>query len=228
MAETVDIDTVVIWPLPSTSKFGYVVGAIPSEWKVVRILPGRLTWVGRVSNFKLGSTGYYRLLYNGDDGNRIGLCRHTLVATHYYGPRPADKEACHYDGTRHNDTKENLRWDTRAANHADKRRHGTSCSGLENGSHLHPETVARGDNHWSRRKPECIPRGPQHGAYTMPEKRPRGERHGQAKVDLAIVKAIRGAPFYRGIGKRLAEQHGLSQSQVSKIRLGRSWNCAPS
>lgn len=38
-------------------------------------------------------------------------------------------EACHFDGNPANNRLENLRWDTRTNNHADKRAHGTLMAG---------------------------------------------------------------------------------------------------
>ena len=75
-----------------------------------------------------------------EDGYRMYILRrdkksfhpraHQLVAEAFIGPRPFDgAEVCHKDGTRSNDHWENLRWDSRSANHMDKRRHGTSIGG---------------------------------------------------------------------------------------------------
>ncbi len=52
----------------------------------------------------------------------------------FVGPRPYNKECCHYDGDATNNTIANLRWDTKKANQADKLRHGTSNRGERNGS----------------------------------------------------------------------------------------------
>lgn len=38
-------------------------------------------------------------------------------------------ECCHWDGDHANNRLENLRWDTREANRADARRHGTTARG---------------------------------------------------------------------------------------------------
>lgn len=50
---------------------------------------------------------------------------HTLVLEAFVGPRPAGKEACHWDGNPANNLLANLRWDTRSANQFDSVRHGT-------------------------------------------------------------------------------------------------------
>lgn len=52
---------------------------------------------------------------------------HRLVCLAFHG-EPIDPayEACHYDNDRSNNRPENLRWDSRSNNHADKLRHGTN------------------------------------------------------------------------------------------------------
>jgi hypothetical protein len=54
---------------------------------------------------------------------------HRLVLEAFVGPCPEGMEACHNDGNPANNQLENLRWDTRKANHADKRIHGTLVEG---------------------------------------------------------------------------------------------------
>ena len=52
-----------------------------------------------------------------------------LVRTAFYGPRPEGMQACHNDGVKANNTKENLRWDTAAANQLDRIAHKTDLRG---------------------------------------------------------------------------------------------------
>lgn len=68
----------------------------------------------------------------------IVLCRppvmtvrliHQLVLEHFVSPRPEGMDACHNDGSRTNNRLENLRWDTRKGNFADKIKHGTHNKG---------------------------------------------------------------------------------------------------
>ncbi len=58
---------------------------------------------------------------------------HHLVLEAFVGPCPEGMECCHEDGDPTNNRLANLRWDTKKANEADKRRHGTSCVGERNG-----------------------------------------------------------------------------------------------
>jgi hypothetical protein len=50
-----------------------------------------------------------------------------------------------------------------------------------------------------------------------------GTRNGNAKLTEALVAQIREAPDRRGIGRKLAEEHGVSQATVSMIRAGKRW-----
>ncbi len=66
-----------------------------------------------------------------------GVCTkrqvHKLVLETFVGPRPEGFDACHNDGNKSNNSLLNLRWDTRAGNHADKKTHGTSQVGERHG-----------------------------------------------------------------------------------------------
>ena len=59
---------------------------------------------------------------------------HQLVMRAFVGPCPSGLEVCHEDGDCTNNRLENLRYDTRTANHADKKRHGTSNTGSRHGN----------------------------------------------------------------------------------------------
>lgn len=67
---------------------------------------------------------------------RLGRSRpyfvHRLVLEAFVGPRPEGMEACHNNGDRTDNRAENLRWDTRTNNHADKVAHGTAPRGENN------------------------------------------------------------------------------------------------
>lgn len=64
------------------------------------------------------------------DGKRVkNALVHHLVLDAFVGPRPAGTEACHNNGVRDDNRPDNLRWDTRKANHGDKVAHGTQQSG---------------------------------------------------------------------------------------------------
>lgn len=54
---------------------------------------------------------------------------HRLVLLAFIGPCPEGMECCHSDGNPANNRLENLRWDTRKNNQADRIKHGTDCKG---------------------------------------------------------------------------------------------------
>lgn len=67
---------------------------------------------------------------------------HVLVLEAHVGPAPQGMEACHSDGVSWNNALENLRWDTPAANYADKIRVGTCNRGARNGNgKLKPDDI---------------------------------------------------------------------------------------
>ncbi len=59
---------------------------------------------------------------------------HRMVLEAFVGECPKGEEACHMNGDRMDGRLENLRWDTRKSNHADKRSHGTWQGGVNNGN----------------------------------------------------------------------------------------------
>jgi hypothetical protein len=80
-----------------------------------------------------GSDGY---LFVGlhKDGKRFQRLVHSLILETFVGERPDGMECCHNDGNKANNRLENLRWDTKKNNEADKIKHGTTGRGEKNGS----------------------------------------------------------------------------------------------
>jgi hypothetical protein len=86
---------------------------------------------------------------------RVGLCSgrrrrrqafiHTLVLEAFVGPRPPGTEACHFpDPDPSNNRLDNLRWDSRTANHADSISQGRHSHGERHGHSriTDPDSVA--------------------------------------------------------------------------------------
>lgn len=65
--------------------------------------------------------------------NRKVVHPYCLVLAAFVGPRPSGMEACHNDGNALNNRPDNLRWDTKKNNEADKAIHGTKNIGVRNG-----------------------------------------------------------------------------------------------
>lgn len=66
------------------------------------------------------------------NGRNRKVAVHRLVLLAWVGPPPTGCEGCHENGDRIDARLVNLRWDTRPANHEDKRRHGTTAAGERN------------------------------------------------------------------------------------------------
>ena len=67
-------------------------------------------------------------------GRQRTLLVHRLVLEAFVGECPSGMEACHENNQRSDPRLQNLRWDTRKNNHADKKRHGTMANGDRNGN----------------------------------------------------------------------------------------------
>jgi hypothetical protein len=71
--------------------------------------------------------GHYRVTLQRDGHRRICWV-HRLVLEAFVGPCPDGMEGCHDNGDPGDNRLANLRWDTHAANCADRDRHGTNVS----------------------------------------------------------------------------------------------------
>lgn len=60
----------------------------------------------------------------GYERRNISLSIHRAVLLAFVGPCPEGMEGCHNNGNASDNRLENLRWDTHAANNADRKRHG--------------------------------------------------------------------------------------------------------
>ncbi|MBT2244586.1 HNH endonuclease [Sphingobium sp. BHU LFT2] len=80
---------------------------------------------GQLMNPSPSSAGYLMTVFC-RNGLQTGAYIHHLVAEAFIGMRPDGYDVCHNDGDRLNNRADNLRYDTRAGNFADKRKHGTS------------------------------------------------------------------------------------------------------
>lgn len=76
--------------------------------------------------------GGYRVVGLRVEGRMILRAIHTLVLLAFAGPCPEGMECCHNNGDCTDNRAENLRWDTRAENYADRRKHGNDPIGARN------------------------------------------------------------------------------------------------
>lgn len=88
---------------------------------------GRIIALGSAAKREYIRVSLYR------DGIRHAKKVHRLVLESFAGPCPPGAEGCHNDGNRAHNWASNLRWDTRKANCADTRRHGSAAVHERNG-----------------------------------------------------------------------------------------------
>ena len=105
----------------------YAVSASGRIKGLARILSDGRAWRGREVKAKPGKSGHMHIYLDG----RWWLV-HRLVLEAFVGPCPDGKECAHNNGQPDDNRVENLRWDTRKGNHADKRKHGTLLTGERN------------------------------------------------------------------------------------------------
>jgi hypothetical protein len=108
---------------------GYGAAYVVSNWGRVRSLD-RVTPDGRLIRGYLRKPGRpkpgsYLHLDLWKENVAYTVYVHRLVLEAFVGPCPPGMEACHNNGIRDDNRLENLRWDTRVNNHADKHKHGT-------------------------------------------------------------------------------------------------------
>lgn len=109
---------------------GYRVGNDGSVWTRWNKGPGAQAnreW--RLLHVRTDHEGYGRVTFR--DRTAVKVC--VLVLTAFVGPCPPGMEACHGPDGVASDALTNLRWDTHAANIADKNAHGTMAKGERHG-----------------------------------------------------------------------------------------------
>ncbi len=107
--------------------------SVSDQGRVRRDVGGRSTRPGRILNgWQRVKCGYIGVQLQRD---KSSFCHavHRLVLEAFVGPCPEGMECCHNDGDPTNNRLENLRWDTRKSNSADKMKHGTVTLGERNG-----------------------------------------------------------------------------------------------
>lgn len=104
-------------PIPSAP--GYLAGADGS-------IIGKRRYALRPA---LSPNGYLHFRMSRPGHTPVTRPVHVAVCEAFHGPRPDGQEVAHENGDKADNRAVNLSWKTRAANHADKIRHGTHVSG---------------------------------------------------------------------------------------------------
>lgn len=203
---------------------------------------------GKVLRLQLSPRGYLVIgIWDGARAQKVPV--HQMVAETWHGPRPPGHEVAHGNGSRTDNRAENLRWATRAENHADKRLHGTNPQGERQGAHRLTEDEVRTIRaEYSRgasqkalaerfdvsqsavadlirgRTWSHLPIG------TLPDpctRRARGEKNSRSSLTASAVHAIRAAAAAGETAASIAARHGLSASGVRHIVKRRVWRHVP-
>lgn len=157
---------------------------------------------------------------------------HRLVLVAFRGNCPEGMEACHNNGIRSDNRLENLRWDTRKNNHADKIIHGTRQCGEGSGSCKYPEDqiveilnrLANGETQRSIASDYGVTQG-----YISNLKRgvtwphiDRGFMENKARTKVVLGhKERQEVRQLIGLGKsdkEIATQYGVSKTTIWRIR----------
>lgn len=84
--------------------------------------------IGKILSQSSAGSGYMTVCLS-KDGKAKTLRVAGLVCAAFHGPRPDGMQACHGDGCKTNNRKDNLRWDTPVNNQMDRIVHGTALRG---------------------------------------------------------------------------------------------------
>ncbi len=109
----------------------YEVSNIGRVRSVARVTVAGQPLRGKLFVLQVCTNGYMAVNFR-KDGKSIRCLIHRLVLQAFVGPAPEGMVCCHNNGVRTDNRVENLRWDTIANNHADKRLHGTVTAGIRN------------------------------------------------------------------------------------------------
>ena len=144
---------------------------------------------------------------------------HRVSYEHFVGPIPEGLELDHLCRTRSCVNPNHLE----PVIHIVNVRRGLNV-GETNGAKTHPESIPRGDRHWTRALPERVARGERHSSKTHPELVLRGEQVGNAKLTTENVLAIRLA--YKEGGETqtsLGNRFGVSPQHIYRIVTRKRW-----
>jgi len=162
--------------------------------KVQRSSDDCWTWQGSRSN-----RGYGKLSYRGRD-----LRAHRVAWELAHGDIPPRFVVMHTCDNPPCVRLDHLKLGTMRANNQDRDQKGRTISGMA----TKPWRAAKGDAN---------------GTHTHPERVARGEHQGLAKLNTAAIRHIRSIPTDFLNIAALAHQYGVSSTAIRNARLGRTW-----
>jgi hypothetical protein len=179
-----------------------------SFWSMVDIKNDENCWNWKASKFTEGY-GQTSIRYS-DISKRINMNASRLAYLLAYGYIPDKTFVCHDCNNPACCNPKHLFLGTHDDNMRDMKEKGRGCLGEKNGLRLHPESIIKGNKHYSK---------------IFPEKIVRGEKHGMSKLKEKEVLEIYNLYFVKQIKQiDIAKIYNVSKYAISDITRGKTWS----
>lgn len=127
-----------LYEISSLGRIKCIPHKVPTKFGAMRTTPAMIKGVRPVA----GRGVKYCIVSLSKHGIKKTFYVHRLVLQTFVGAAPPGTECCHNNGNPTDNRLENLRWDTKAANGADRERHGRGFKGARNpNARLTPKDV---------------------------------------------------------------------------------------
>lgn len=174
----------------------------------------------------------YKKVALSKDGEIRTKTVHALVMLAFVGHRPPGMDVCHYNGDPSDNQLENLRYDTRKANHDDRFRHGTRYRNKTHCPQGHPyegNNIYRAPSRAGLVKCRtCMSesarrKNARRRAENPGPGKPRGTRVAGARLTPAAVREIRSRYESGQTCQRIAADYPVSESGIYAVVTRKSW-----
>lgn len=190
----------VIKPIPGTLDY-----AARSDGALIRLTPGRGTWVGRIF---FGTKRKDRYLQVWIPGYNLA---HQAIATAFLGPCPSSKEVNHKDNIRANNRYKNLEYLTRREN-------------VVHGATFHDPKIKAKASRRNLLKALAKNRKMHYSVQRNYARTRTGEKNPHSILTWRAVTIIRRVKPYPGYRKALAIKFGVHEGAIGNVLRGSSWN----